>query len=1127
MNQPFSDLSVTPFCLDRLEDRLLLSSETVDLVSPLEAAALADPTLSLPATLIAPYRLAGEVAQSEAAADSTAALSPPVSGSTPYGAGIWDGTEFMLGDVWVTVVLLESSGATDASTENWTAQQITNVKNEIQAGLTWWEDALVAAGGGDKQDLTFHIDWTYADSPVATAYEPIKRPYSDQSLWIREFLRVVGYDFDSNYMANVAQYNHAQRLANGTHWAYTVFVANSYVDTDGMFSDGYFAYAYLGGPFAVMTYDNDGWGISNMDMVLAHETGHIFYALDEYPGSNSYTDSSGYYDIQNLNAYDDHPNPSTRVASMMAESNLQMTAFANLTSSPTSLEMIGWRDSDDDGILDVLDVPLILAGGGSYNVGTRQYSFSGTSEAGTLTNQNPLWDPVWLNDITLNTVDRLQYRLDGGEWTDLANYAAYDTAVAGDVEIYRNGTYTIEFRTVSLETGVVSNTISDTFLVDLPVSAAPTGVDLAASSDSGAFDDDNITSNDDSQADKRLQFTVNGTIAGASVSLWCDGVEIASTVAAGGTVTLQTPGDLDLGDGPHSFTARQVESGKAESLDSAALTVTVSTQPPQAVLAANDLTTAGGAWYDFTVTFTHPYGIWAGSLGDGNVRVSGPDEFLQEAVLVDVSPAGSGSPRTATYRILAPGGAWYDYHNGTYTVALLGDEVADLAGNYMPAGGLGSFEVSVPNVAPRITSLGGQTDIDEGGQAALTATAVDDDGDGFAYSWDFGDGSPAGSGASVDHVYADDGVYTVTLTVTDDEGAFDQDTLQVTVANLPPVAEDDSKTAIEDTELVFAAADLLANDSDVPADTLSVTAVAATGDTHGTVSLADAQVQYTPDADYNGSASFTYTVADDDGGQTTATVNLTVSAVNDAPSFVAGSDQTVDEDSGVQTSAGWATGLSAGPADEAGQSLSFLVSNDNTALFAVQPAIASDGTLSYTPAANANGSATVTVRVQDDGGTDGGGQDTSASQAFQITLNAVNDAPTADDDVQGTDEDTPLNGTAAGSDIENDPLTFAVVAQASHGNVVMQADGSYVYTPADDYNGPDSFTFRSHDGELYSEPATVSVTAAAVNDAPTADTDAQGTDEDTPLSSSVTGDDIENDPQIGRASCRERVWTVV
>ena len=65
-------------------------------------------------------------------------------------------------------------------------------------------------------------------------------------------------------------------------------------------------------------------------------------------------------------------------------------------------------------------------------------------------------------------------------------------------------------------------------------------------------------------------------------------------------------------------------------------------------------------------------------------------------------------------------------------------------------------------------------------------------------------------------------------------------------------------------------------------------------------------------------------------------------------------------------SAAWATALSAGPADEAGQALDFIVSNDNNALFAVQPTIDAAGNLSYTPAANANGSATVTVQIHDD-----------------------------------------------------------------------------------------------------------------------------------------------------------------
>ncbi len=131
----------------------------------------------------------------------------------------------------------------------------------------------------------------------------------------------------------------------------------------------------------------------------------------------------------------------------------------------------------------------------------------------------------------------------------------------------------------------------------------------------------------------------------------------------------------------------------------------------------------------------------------------------------------------------------------------------------------------------------------------------------------------------------------------------------------------------------------------------------------------------------------------------------------------------------------------------------------------------------YTPADDYNGPDSFTFRAHD-------GDLYSDPATVSVTVAAVNDAPTADGQSQGTDEDTPLSGSVTGDDIENDPLTFAVVAQASHGTVVMQADGSYVYTPADDYNGPDSFTFRSHDGELYSDPATVSVTVAAVNDAP-------------------------------------------
>ncbi|MEA5392631.1 cadherin-like domain-containing protein, partial [Cyanobium gracile UHCC 0139] len=116
-------------------------------------------------------------------------------------------------------------------------------------------------------------------------------------------------------------------------------------------------------------------------------------------------------------------------------------------------------------------------------------------------------------------------------------------------------------------------------------------------------------------------------------------------------------------------------------------------------------------------------------------------------------------------------------------------------------------------------------------------------------------------------------------------------------------------------------------------------------------------------------------------------LSTAVTAVNDVPAFTKGADQTLLEDAGAQSVIGWATGLSrGGGSDEAGQALSFLVTNNNSALFSVQPSIDASGRLSYTPAANASGTATVSVRIRDNGGTTNGGVDTSAIQTFQITV---------------------------------------------------------------------------------------------------------------------------------------------
>jgi hypothetical protein len=108
--------------------------------------------------------------------------------------------------------------------------------------------------------------------------------------------------------------------------------------------------------------------------------------------------------------------------------------------------------------------------------------------------------------------------------------------------------------------------------------------------------------------------------------------------------------------------------------------------------------------------------------------------------------------------------------------------------------------------------------------------------------------------------------------------------------------------------------------------------------------------------------------------------------VNTAPTYTKGSDESSLNDSGPVSMPGWATGISSGAASDAGQAVEFSASTDNAALFSAAPTINPDGTLSYTPAPGAVGSATVTAMLKDSGGTLGGGVDTSAAQTFTINI---------------------------------------------------------------------------------------------------------------------------------------------
>jgi hypothetical protein len=246
-------------------------------------------------------------------------------------------------------------------------------------------------------------------------------------------------------------------------------------------------------------------------------------------------------------------------------------------------------------------------------------------------------------------------------------------------------------------------------------------------------------------------------------------------------------------------------------------------------------------------------------------------------------------------------------------------------------------------------------------------------------------------------------------------------------------------------------------------------------------------LSYTPAADANGEVTITVTANDGQAANNTfsRTFKITVIAVNDPPTFNAIADQTVNEDAGPQTVQ--ICGVSPGPAYDAGQTVTMTAVSSNPAIVP-HPTISGSGTmrtLSYTPAADANGEVTVTVTAND-----GQATNNTFSRTFKIIVTAVNDAPVAVNDAYTTNEDTPLIVVTPGvlandSDVDSPTLTSILVTGPTHAqSFTLNADGSFNYTPVANYNGPDSFTYKVNDGSLNSNVATVTVNVVAVNDAP-------------------------------------------
>ena len=326
---------------------------------------------------------------------------------------------------------------------------------------------------------------------------------------------------------------------------------------------------------------------------------------------------------------------------------------------------------------------------------------------------------------------------------------------------------------------------------------------------------------------------------------------------------------------------------------------------------------------------------------------------------------------------------------------------------------------------------------------------------------------------------------TDTFTYKANDGELDSNiatvTITVTEYKDQVIAVDDEYETDEDTTLTIAAPGVLANDIDV--DLNIMTAGLVTDVQNGTLTLnVDGSFTYDPDPDFYGTDSFEYQLITYPAPQSLwtdeATVTITVNPIGDAPVLDLIEDATIPEEVEFSFTA------TATDPDLPDDVLTFsLVGAPDGA------AITEAGVFTWTPSEEQGpGTYTFTVKVCDD--TDPA--PLCDEQEVTLTVTEVNTAPVAQDLIATTLEDTPVDVTLVATDAEDDALTYAIVDQPAHGTVTLVGTTA-TYTPALNFNGEDSFTYKANDGLVDSVMAVVTITVTPVNDWPIANDDSYET----------------------------------
>ena len=392
-----------------------------------------------------------------------------------------------------------------------------------------------------------------------------------------------------------------------------------------------------------------------------------------------------------------------------------------------------------------------------------------------------------------------------------------------------------------------------------------------------------------------------------------------------------------------------------------------------------------------------------------------------------------------------------------------------------------SLTVLSVNDAPTTANIALTTDEDTAVSGQVTATDIDGDVLSYIATTAPQNGVLILNAATGEFTYTPNTNYngsdSFVVTISDGNGGTTTSTITVGVApvNDAPVAVADAITTDEDTSIVV---DVRANDSDIDGDSLTV--VAVTQGTNGSVVIdaLSGNPIYTPNSDFNGSDSFTYTISDGQGGTSTTTVNVTVNAVDD-PSTLIPDWQNIDEDTTLNGN----VLDNDSDVDSSLEITSFSVSGtnynagDTATINGVGTLLMlANGDYILTPALNYNGSLPAVAYTTN----------TGLTSTLNITVDPVNDEPVATALNITTNEDVAVTDQVIATDIDGDSLSYTITSSAANGSVVIDADtGVFTYTPDADYNGSDNFVVTVTDGKGGSSTSTVDIVVTPVADAPT------------------------------------------